>query len=495
MELDLESLKEGALAHLRDAGDTEAVDALSRWTMIDLRVASYFASNDKHNLIIGLPLRDYARRTGLLAQAFERIREAIDSVLPETILIEQYEWKRAESFPAGHHYEKGSVERADLCDVQEFKEYLAGLNTKNEKAIEEGFYEEYRQSIVQSDELREIAPGFVTACSNVKEYYGFIRAHTHVVYLVPRLIYSLGADELRGYLTSAFATLCKYLEFGSGAETGREREDDSVAAEGVGQQDQLSSESSESEHAAEENEDIVDDGLFLAAPSWFNSLLINAESTHQNIFRKEKEGDLWEIRFMGGKTKHYAHKEGFEFLALLLANPGDPMLAIELCSSVDNPKSSVETSYEEAAEFDSSLDADARPAGKGQGNVNEDEILDKSTIASTKAKIKSLANSAAAERELGNDKRADELVAEGEDLAEILHKSRNKEGKSRRFQNKDDKARRRIGEAVKTAYSVLQDKSPALLAHLKEFTEPPMCSGYEVTYRPKTEIRWKTDWN
>ena len=191
---------------------------------------------------------------------------------------------------------------------------------------------------------------------------------------------------------------------------------------------------------------------------------------NQYVFRRSPDNDeLWEI---GDETKpsRIQHVDGFSYISILLARPGQEISALELYQRVNPPPPSA---------------AAGAPGVPTLWSV-QGEVIDDRSINACRDRLRALVEKREEiERQPAPDPHAaDEVEAEITAIQVYLKDS----GKV--FPNKDlEKTRSTVTQALGRAYKKIGEHHPGLARHLKETIR----SGSSLSYEPRPDrtVTWQ----
>ncbi|HEU5128090.1 MAG TPA: AAA family ATPase [Glycomyces sp.] len=179
-----------------------------------------------------------------------------------------------------------------------------------------------------------------------------------------------------------------------------------------------------------------------------------------DVFRRE--GATWTLRY-DGRTVHLPHTKGLADLHRLLQRPHVEVSAAELLDP----------------EAGAALAADARFGG--------DDLLDAEARARYRDHLEALDEQIDTAAALGEDARAAVLDAERGALIEQLKSATGLGGRSRRLGDNAERARKTVTNRIRNTLRKLEERHPALAAHLRE----TVATGASCAYRPGADApRW-----
>jgi hypothetical protein len=172
-----------------------------------------------------------------------------------------------------------------------------------------------------------------------------------------------------------------------------------------------------------------------------------------------RAGDSWRIEW-GERVVLVAHSVGMRHLAVLLANPGAEVAAVDLVSGAD------------------------RPAARMSGQL----VLDETAVAEYRRRLREL-NADIAECEARDDEEAAERCRVERDwvLTELTGAT-GLAGRTRHFSDEAERARISVGKAIRRVLVKVAQADPALGEHLRDTVR----TGMSCSYRPRS-TRWNGD--
>lgn len=201
-----------------------------------------------------------------------------------------------------------------------------------------------------------------------------------------------------------------------------------------------------------------------------------------------REGEMWVLRFRGGRAFGMKPQKGLDYIRELLRRPGETLSAFVLRDTCDGGPISAGTAEEKvgrdtsgfATTPDGRLSLSSRPSSSTLA-------VDQKTIDSIRREIRRLQESRDEAAEFGHDDEVLRLEQEIEKCAAYLKESVGLGGSARREGPEQKRARDAVSKAVKRAVQDLARHSEPLADHLKENLD----LGFFLRYR-RTGISWRT---
>ncbi|MFI6900011.1 ATP-binding protein [Nonomuraea sp. NPDC050394] len=178
-----------------------------------------------------------------------------------------------------------------------------------------------------------------------------------------------------------------------------------------------------------------------------------------SVFRLD--GDVWTLTF-AGHTAHLPDAKGLRDLRTLMGSPGTDISAVELL----NPAGGAEAVAARRMGGDAVLDDEAKAQYRRRLELLDDEI-DRAAVR-------------------GDDQRVTALDAEREALLSELRKAAGLGGRTRRLGDEAERARKAVTNRIRNTLRQLDDRHPALAAHLRA----SISTGATCRYQPPDPITW-----
>jgi hypothetical protein len=173
-------------------------------------------------------------------------------------------------------------------------------------------------------------------------------------------------------------------------------------------------------------------------------------------------GEIWSLT-MAGETVHLPDAKGLRDLHVLLSSPGTEVPATRLL----NPAGGAEVAASASLSGDEVLDATARAAYRRRLSTLDEQI------------------DAATAR--GDDAKAAGLDEEREALLAELRKAAGLGARTRRLGDEAERARKTVTARIRDTLRKLDDRHPALAAHLRE----SVSTGATCRYQPAAPTHWR----
>ena len=178
------------------------------------------------------------------------------------------------------------------------------------------------------------------------------------------------------------------------------------------------------------------------------------------VFRRE--GAVWSLGWEG-TTVRMPDAKGLQDLHALLTAPGVDISAVRLLDPAGG---------------------EVVAAVKGLGG---DPVLDEEARSRYKRRLVELDEAIDSAAELGRDTRAAELDREREALLDELRAATGLGGRARRLGDEAERARKTVTARIRDTLRKLDERHPALAAHLRE----TVSTGSTCRYGPVAGVRWK----
>lgn len=186
------------------------------------------------------------------------------------------------------------------------------------------------------------------------------------------------------------------------------------------------------------------------------AILVGETGNRAPVAECRRHGRYWRIK-LGGRTALVDHSVGMRHLAVLLANPGVEIPAVDLAAGPAL--------------------AGTAPAGDATGQPVLDELAKrkyKQRLSQLQAEIEELESASETERAAAVRSERDWLIAE-------LASATGMGGRSRRFPTADERARIAVGKAIRRALDRITAADPAVGAGLRTAIH----TGRRCCYRPQ----------
>jgi len=196
-----------------------------------------------------------------------------------------------------------------------------------------------------------------------------------------------------------------------------------------------------------------------------------------NVF--QKTGQFWTISFVG-RTFRLKDRKGLQYLAFLLAHPGEEIHAQRLLAEVEgNTSGQGEIAGTRERQFlddglSISTPGDAGPLLDDQARKEYKQHLDDLTAELEEA------------REFNDYKRAERLEEEMEALTKELSAAYGLGGRARKLADPAEKARKTISKAIGRALEQIKAYDESLWRHLQN----ALSLGLFPTYKPHPPVNW-----
>jgi hypothetical protein len=172
----------------------------------------------------------------------------------------------------------------------------------------------------------------------------------------------------------------------------------------------------------------------------------------------QRDGKRWQVRF-GGETWYIEDSLGMAYIAVLLANPGYEVSALELAAGPGMPNAAVVVGTA----------ASAQP------------FLDEAAIRAYRARLSAL-QSEIDEYEAMNDPfRRERAQSEYDWLVSELVAALGLGGRARQFANNEERARVSVGKAIRRAITKVAGVAPEVGAELRATVQ----TGMRCSYQPR----------
>jgi len=196
------------------------------------------------------------------------------------------------------------------------------------------------------------------------------------------------------------------------------------------------------------------------------------------VFRRE--GDYWTLTY-GGKTSHLKDAKGFQYLAHLLAHPGEEIRALDLVVLFGGASGEVvETAQEKDLARSHKVARDLGDAG---------EVLDAQAKAAYKERLIELQERLEDARELGDEASVEKAEEEIRALGGELKRAVGRSGRARRAASSRERARIAVTQAIRFALRKVAKNN----AELSNLLAPTIRTGTVCSYVPAGDfpLRWR----
>lgn len=201
------------------------------------------------------------------------------------------------------------------------------------------------------------------------------------------------------------------------------------------------------------------------------------------IFRRK--GEAWEIRYDAEDSVFLPHRKGFDYIRLLLANPGKEFNLSEIKDKIDPPLPSEHNAKN--LEDTENRDDEQDPVIGIRKNLHlEDQKVTPKTIKQCHSLIKDMEEERKHPHISRN--RRDDLEEEIKALRYFISQNTDKAGRPRKFSNADENYRSAVTANINNAIKSLRPKLKDLAQHLSCIRK-----GYNLKYSPESTINWLTD--
>jgi len=180
-----------------------------------------------------------------------------------------------------------------------------------------------------------------------------------------------------------------------------------------------------------------------------------------NLF--QRAGQMWLVRFRGGRLNHFFPSKGMAYLHAVVDQPGRPLSSVALVAAVAR-----------------------RPADFALGEAGEEG--DPAALAAYHERLKELRVELAAARKDNDPRRVDEAQREIDAVTAAVRKIGGFGRRLRKGASPRERVRKAVVEAVRRAYRQIDDYDKPLLAHFKA----RVTCGMHPIYAPEDGIDWET---
>jgi len=206
--------------------------------------------------------------------------------------------------------------------------------------------------------------------------------------------------------------------------------------------------------------------------------------TEQYIFRRN--GEVWEIRYDSEDSVLVQPRKGFEYICLLLENPGKSFSLQQIKDKIDPPPPSEHT--EDDIEKEEDKDGKMAPIYRPRTQLHlTEKILSPKELADVKTRLKEMQ----VERDnpdtsMTRREELDENIKLAQDyLREVVDKA----GRSRQFANANEKYRTAVANNIDNAIQALPPELKDFAQHINDC----VTKGFTLKYSPASTINWLTE--
>lgn len=203
-------------------------------------------------------------------------------------------------------------------------------------------------------------------------------------------------------------------------------------------------------------------------------LTAGAEDQQQRSNAFYRSGDVWAVCYEG-KTYHFQHTVGFQYIWILLRHSGQELAAkriLALCN---------------AGAADSVSEQDVRNDDLSTQD-NLQERSDSLAIAQCEARAREIGEEITKAKRNGEEAEVTRLRNELEQIAEHIAKDRALSGKTRKFSNDDERARSTVTIAIKRAREEMGKRSSEMANYFKD----EISTGKDCIFRD-AQTTWRLD--
>jgi hypothetical protein len=203
----------------------------------------------------------------------------------------------------------------------------------------------------------------------------------------------------------------------------------------------------------------------------------NRQATVGNVF--QKTGQFWTISYEG-RTFRLKDSKGLQYLAFLLANPGEEFHAQRLLAEVEGDASSQgDIAGTRERQF---LDDGLSISSLGDAGP----ILDDQAGKAYKRRLEELQEELEEAREFNDYERAERVEEEIEALTKELSAAYGLGGQARKLADPAEKARKTISKAIGRALEHIKENDEILWRHLQN----ALSLGLFPAYKPHPPVNW-----
>lgn len=198
------------------------------------------------------------------------------------------------------------------------------------------------------------------------------------------------------------------------------------------------------------------------------------------------KGEYWTVRFGGNEEKIYKPDIGFQYLKLLLENPGATFTASQLDCQVRKYLNGANCSGDDGNDHtpENSVMLDR---SDGQDMIDADY---KQSLLSRRGEIEGLIEAARESGEVDDIDEIDELESEKLAIDSVLSKAKGYGGRTRKIGDERNKVRNRVCNAVRRALKKITKYDKPLGEHLQR---PILSLGHSLSYVPRDGVEWNTE--
>lgn len=178
----------------------------------------------------------------------------------------------------------------------------------------------------------------------------------------------------------------------------------------------------------------------------------------------QKKGQAWQVRYAGGREFILLRSKGAAYLHILLANPGTPISATKLASTIA-----------------------LRPIDHLLGDAGD--ASDEDALTAYRARCEELQEDleeAKANNDIGREEKIREEIQE---IAEHIKRDTGLRGKPRKASSDRERVRKAVGNAIRRARNEIAKYDKDLADHLRS---PTLRCGLNPCYNPATPPDWET---
>lgn len=197
----------------------------------------------------------------------------------------------------------------------------------------------------------------------------------------------------------------------------------------------------------------------LGATSWadrLGRLLADLSMPDSTAGTFRPDGSVWQLEF-GGRTAHLPDNKGLRDLAVLLANPGQPIASIVLAG------------------------------GSTEQAIGSDPVLDDAAKAAYRRRIEALDTMISEAREDGDEGALGAAEDERDTILAELQHATGLAGRTRRLGDAGERARSTVTARIKDALRRIETVHPDLAAHLAGSVR----TGRSCVYQPGAPVSWR----
>jgi hypothetical protein len=199
--------------------------------------------------------------------------------------------------------------------------------------------------------------------------------------------------------------------------------------------------------------DAAELGMTLPAPDAATGA---ARPVAPGLVALRRDGRRWRVEF-GDHHALVEHSLGMRYLAMLVANPGYEISALELAAGP------------------------GLPAAAGNRNVSDQPVLDETAKRAYRQRLAALQQDVERYEAVGDDERAATVRTEREWLLAELTAAAGFGGRTRQFAGADERARISVGKAIRRALCRIAEADPVIERELRDTVQ----TGVRCCYRPR----------